>query len=229
MVKYIDNAWHAVKVAFGNEIGTLCKYMSIDSHQAMSIFLQDTKLNLSSYYLWPGFAFGGSCLPKDLRALTYRGRSADLSLPLLESVLPSNRSHINRAFDMIAGDGRKRVGISGLSFKAETDDLRESPAVELVERLIGKGFDVRIHDPDVRIASLVGANRSYILDHIGHISALIVETVEELIAHAQIIVLAKKNKHAARAAACARPDQHVIDLVRATEARGEWQYDGICW
>ncbi|MEJ0044110.1 MAG: nucleotide sugar dehydrogenase [Rhizomicrobium sp.] len=230
IVKYMDNTWHALKVAFGNEIGSICKRLDIDSHRAMEIFVKDTKLNLSPYYLWPGFAFGGSCLPKDVRALTYRGRSLDLSLPLLDSVIASNQRHIDRAFDMIAKDGRKRIGMSGLSFKAGTDDLRESPVVELVERLIGKGYDVRIYDPDVRLAAIGGANKQYILEHISHISRLMVETPEELVASSDIIILAKKDSHTTQVLSHARPDQRLVDLVRAVpETRSGGRYDGICW
>lgn len=230
MVKYMDNTWHAVKVVFGNEIGAICKRLGIDSHEAIRIFVQDTKLNLSPYYLWPGFAFGGSCLPKDVRALAYRGRMADLKLPLLEHLISSNKEHIERAFALVTGDGRKRIGFAGLSFKVDTDDLRESPVVELVEWLIGKGYDVHIHDPDVQLAALHGANKQYILDRIGHIARLMVNTTEELLAVSDVIVLAKNDVHAKRAADNAKPDQHIVDLVRAVSnpKRGS-NYDGICW
>ncbi|MEJ0024617.1 MAG: nucleotide sugar dehydrogenase [Rhizomicrobium sp.] len=230
MVKYMDNTWHALKVAFGNEVGSICKKLGIDSHEAMAIFVQDTKLNLSPYYLWPGFAFGGSCLPKDVRALTYRGRSLDLSLPLLESLLPSNQFHIDRAFDMIAADGRRRIGVSGLSFKAGTDDLRESPIVQLVERLIGKGYELRIYDPDVRLASIGGANQRYILEHIRHISRLMVDTPEDLVRDCDILILSKKDEHTAKVVDLAREGQAIVDLVRAAPGRRhEESYHGICW
>ena len=170
MVKYIDNCWHALKIGFANEIGNLCKSFSIDAHKAMEIFCKDEKLNISRAYLRPGFAFGGSCLPKDLRALTYQAKMNDLELPIINSVLPSNELQITRGLNLIMERGNKRVGVLGFSFKAGTDDLRESPMIEVIERLIGKGYDLRIFDKNVNIASLVGANRDFILNHIPHIS-----------------------------------------------------------
>ena len=175
MVKYVDNCWHAVKIGFANEIGNFCKAFDIDAHKVMNIFCQDKKLNISPAYLMPGFAFGGSCLPKDLRALSYKAKSSDLQLPILSSVLPSNEMQIHRGTQMIMEKGHKKVGILGFSFKAGTDDLRESPMIEVIERLLGKGFDVRIYDKNVNIASLVGANRDFILNHIPHISRIMAE------------------------------------------------------
>ena len=169
MVKYVDNCWHALKIGFANEIGNLCKSLSIDAHAVMNIFCQDKKLNISPAYLMPGFAFGGSCLPKDLRALNYTAKSHDIQLPILTSVLPSNELQIARGLQMIMQGSGRRVGILGFSFKAGTDDLRESPMIEVIERLLGKGYDLKIFDRNVNLASLVGANRDFILNRIPHI------------------------------------------------------------
>ena len=166
IVKYVDNSWHALKVAFANEVGRFAKAVGVDGHDVMDLFVRDTKLNISPSYLRPGFAFGGSCLPKDLRAFGHAARSNDLDLPILTNVLASNDRHVAQALEMVVATGARRVGILGLSFKQGTDDLREAPMVELTERLIGKGFDVRICDPAVRFASLHGANADYISNHI---------------------------------------------------------------
>lgn len=230
MVKYADNSWHAVKIGFANEIGTLAKTLGLDGKEVMKIFCQDTKLNLSDKYLRPGFAFGGSCLPKDLRALNHKGRSLDLDLPLLSSVLPSNERHIERAFRMVTDLGKRPVGVLGLSFKAGTDDLRESPAVELVEHLIGKGFDIRIFDGHVNLAKLVGANRDYILNHIPHISNLMVGSVGEAIDHGEIIVIGNGDPAFREAADNAGAGRIVVDLAGVSEKTSDGNlYHGICW
>src|SRR5260370_15052741 len=189
MVKYADNGWHALKVGFANEIGSLCKALEIDAHKVMEIFCQDQKLNLSPYYLKPGFAFGGSCLPKHLRALLYKAKTLDVTLPILASVLPSNQLQIERGVQAVVEKGAKRIGILGFSFKAGTDDLRASPRVQLTQRLIGKGFDLRIYDKNVSLARIHGANRDYILNHIPHISRLMVSTIDEVLDHADTIVI----------------------------------------
>jgi GDP-mannose 6-dehydrogenase len=230
MVKYVDNAWHALKVGFANEIGNLCKEMQLDGQQVMSIFCQDQKLNLSSYYLRPGFAFGGSCLPKDLRALNYKAGRLDLNVPILNSILPSNAVQIQRGFDLVHAKGSKRVGVLGFSFKAGTDDLRESPIVELIERLIGKGFDVRICDKNVNVARLMGANREYLLNHIPHIANIMVGSVAEVLASADTIVIGNGSEEFRNVVSLLKPNQHVIDLVgvvKPTEPSN--QYDGIGW
>lgn len=230
MVKYADNSWHAVKIGFANEIGTLAKTFGLDGKKVMEIFCQDTKLNLSDKYLRPGFAFGGSCLPKDLRALSHKGRSLDLDLPLLSSVLPSNERHIERAINMVTSLGKRPVAVLGLSFKAGTDDLRESPAVELVERLIGKGFDIRIFDRHVNLARLVGANRDYILNHIPHISNLMVGSIDEAIEHGEIIVIGNGDAAFRGAVANAGAGRIVVDLAGVSEKTSDGNlYHGICW
>lgn len=231
MVKYTDNAWHGLKVGFANEIGNLCKALKLDSHRVMDIFCQDTKLNLSPYYLKPGYAFGGSCLPKDLRALNYRARTLDVELPILSAVLPSNRRQVERAIDMVAAKGKRRVGVLGFSFKPDTDDLRESPVVELIEQLIGKGYELRVFDSNVNLAFLIGANRDYILNHIPHIASLMAQNVEEVLEHAETLVIGNRAPEFTAALESLGEHQQVIDLVRVDPQRvsdGE-SYDGICW
>lgn len=230
MVKYVDNVWHAVKVTFANEIGNICKPLNIDSHKVMEIFCKDTKLNLSPYYLKPGFAFGGSCLPKDVRALTYKGKALDLDLPLLNSLLPSNERQVERGFDMIAEKGSRKIGVLGFSFKAGTDDLRESPIVEVIERLLGKGFDLKIYDKNVNLAALTGANRDYILNHIPHISRMMVDSMDAVLAHADVLVIGNGASEFKDIFNRLKPGQQVVDLVRITDGMSrKGEYDGICW
>lgn len=230
MVKYVDNCWHALKVGFANEVGNVCKQVNTDSHEVMDIFCQDTKLNISSNYLTPGFAFGGSCLPKDLRALTYKARSLDIELPILTAILPSNTHQVEIGLQMILEKGSRKVGFLGFSFKAGTDDLRESPIVELIERLLGKGFDIRIYDRNVNLASLVGANRDYILNLIPHISKLMVDSIEEVLEHSDIVVIGTNEPEFQGILNKVHDDQVVIDLVRiSNETSKKGHYDGICW
>jgi len=214
MVKFISNAFHALKICFANEIGDVCGALGVDPQEAMRVFRMDRKLNISEAYLRPGFAFGGSCLPKDLRALVHAGRWADLSLPLLSAILPSNEAQIRRGMEAVLETRKRRVGVVGLAFKPGTDDLRESPMVALVETLIGKGLDVRIFDPNVAIARLVGTNRRYIEEEIPHIAALMCETVEAVVEHAEVLVIGSAGDEALAALAAARPGQAVIDLTR---------------
>jgi GDP-mannose 6-dehydrogenase len=226
MVKYVSNAFHAVKVCFANEIGDVCAALGADAQEVMRIFLMDRKLNVSEAYLRPGFAFGGSCLPKDLRALVYAARAADVPLALLSAVLPSNEGQIRPAVEVVLETRKRRIGVVGLAFKPGTDDLRESPMVALVEALIGKGCDVRIFDPNVAIARLVGANRRYIEDEIPHIASLICESVETLIAHADVLVIGNASHEAERALAAAGPHHVVVDLTRgatAADGRSPWK------
>jgi GDP-mannose 6-dehydrogenase len=230
MVKYADNAWHALKVGFANEIGNLCKGVEVDAHKVMDIFCQDQKLNLSPYYLKPGFAFGGSCLPKDVRALLYKAKTLDLSLPILSSILPSNQLQIERGLQSILEKGNKKIGILGFSFKAGTDDLRESPMVELTERLIGKGYDLRVYDKNVQLAALHGANKDYILNKIPHISRLMVPTIDEVLAHAQTIVIGNGAPEFADVPRRVADGQTIIDFVRVCDSRTILGvYEGICW
>jgi GDP-mannose 6-dehydrogenase len=230
MVKYGDNAWHALKIGFANEIGNLCKGLGVDSHRVMDIFCQDTKLNLSPYYLKPGFAFGGSCLPKDLRALLYKAKTLDLDLPILGAVLPSNELQVERGVRAVVDKGKKRVGVLGFSFKAGTDDLRESPVVEMSERLIGKGFDLRLYDRNVNLASLHGANRNYILHHIPHISRLMLPSIDEVLAHGETIVIGNGAPEFREVPERIGDGQIIVDLVRISEARSvPGVYDGLCW
>jgi GDP-mannose 6-dehydrogenase len=235
MIKYIDNSWHALKVTFANEVGRLCKAMGIDGRLAMRMFCQDTKLNISSTYLRPGFAFGGSCLPKDVRALTYQGRLLDVDTPVLSSILASNQLHIAHALGMIRSTGRRRVGLLGLSFKEGTDDLRESPIVTLAELLIGKGYELLVYDRNVRLASLVGANRDYILNHIPHIGRLMVDRPEQLIEQSEVLVVASADRELAPLLEKLPLGKSVIDLVGAwstdASARGAHlgAYEGIAW
>lgn len=230
MVKYTDNNWHAVKVAFANEIGNLSKALGIDGHKVMDIFCKDVKLNLSPYYMKPGFAFGGSCLPKDVRALTYKAKSLDLELPLLRSLMPSNQLQVQKGLDMVTAYGRKRIGILGFAFKAGTDDLRESPLVEVIESLIGKGYEMKLYDRNVNLAALTGANRDYILNHIPHISRLMVEKMEDVLEFAEVIVIGNGAAEFRNILNLIKPNQVVVDLVRVVPNQSEaGRYDGICW
>jgi GDP-mannose 6-dehydrogenase len=230
MVKYADNAWHALKVGFANEIGNVCKALGVDGHRVMDIFCQDTKLNISASYLKPGFAFGGSCLPKDLRALLYKAKTLDVSAPILGSILPSNEQQIERGVQTVIEKGARKVGILGISFKAGTDDLRESPVVELAERLIGKGYDLRMYDSNVSLAAIHGANRDYILNRVPHISRLMVPSIDEVIDHADTIVIGNAAPEFRDVPRRLTDGQTIIDLVRITDSRSvSGVYEGICW
>ena len=229
MVKYVCNCFHALKVSFANEIGNVCKRLDIDSHEVMDIFCQDTKLNLSSYYLKPGFAFGGSCLPKDLRAINYKAKQLDVEAPLLSAILESNRLQVARAVEMVVRTGKKRVGVLGFSFKAGTDDLRESPMVSLIETLIGKGFQLAIYDRHVLLARLFGANKEYIEREIPHISQLMRTRMEEVLESSDVIIVGNKAAEFREIESSLRADQQVIDLVRLFDKTSAGSYQGICW
>lgn len=230
MVKYVCNCFHALKVSFANEIGNICKALEIDSHEVMHVFCQDTKLNLSPYYLKPGFAFGGSCLPKDLRAINYKAKELDVEVPVLSAILPSNRLQVERAVEMVRQSGKSRVGVLGFSFKAGTDDLRESPMVTLIETLIGKGFELAIYDRDVSLARLVGANKEYIEREIPHISKLMRDTIDAVLADSEIIIIGNQAEEFRSVGERLRPNQQLIDLVRLFDGRSSSEnYQGICW
>lgn len=230
MIKYIDNSWHALKIGFANEIGNLCKSFSIDAHKAMDIFCQDKKLNISSAYLKPGFAFGGSCLPKDLRALAYSAKLRDLELPILNAILPSNELQVVRGLQLITEKGHKRIGILGFSFKEGTDDLRESPMIEIIERLAGKGYEVRIYDKNVQVARLVGANRDFILNRIPHISRLMVDNIDAVLQHGETIVIGNKSTEFESVPQRLHTGQCLVDFVRISNYRSNnGEYSGICW
>jgi GDP-mannose 6-dehydrogenase len=232
MVKYVSNAFHAVKVSFANEVGTLCKKFEVDTQAVTEIFTSDTKLNISPAYLKPGFAFGGSCLPKDLRALTYRAKELDLQLPLLQAVIPSNVKHIERTLESILRAGKKKVAMLGLSFKPGTDDLRESPQVSLIKHLLGEGCEVRIWDQHVSMGRVLGSNRRYIEEVIPHIGSLLQPSLELVVMMSEIIVIATAGVDLKTLATLLRPDQVVIDLVNLEKSQrivGGAPYEGICW
>jgi GDP-mannose 6-dehydrogenase len=211
MVKYADNTWHALKVAFANEIGNVCKGLGLDSHKLMDIFCQDTKLNLSPYYLKPGFAFGGSCLPKDVRALSYKAKTMDIQVPIINAILPSNQIQIERGIQSVIDKGSKKIGILGFSFKAGTDDLR-------------------VYDANVKIASIHGANKEYILNQIPHISRLMVNDIQEVLDHADTIVIGNGSAEFREVPKLLGPGQSIVDLVRIADTKSvEGVYDGICW
>jgi GDP-mannose 6-dehydrogenase len=232
MTKYVDNSFHALKVSYANEIGALCARLGLDSHAVMDIFIADTKLNISPAYLRPGFAFGGSCLPKDVRALVHTARRNDLELPVLANVLNSNEAHLRRVVDLVISLGRRRVGMFGLSFKPGTDDLRESPMVELAERLIGKGYDVRIYDSSVTLSRLIGANRTYIEERLPHIGHLLTGGTDEVLEHGEVFIVGSKEPSVVAAVDRIADCHTVIDLVRLpdAEARRDFaNYNGIGW
>lgn len=231
MVKYVSNAFHAVKVTFANEVGTLCLHMGVDTDAVTKIYTSDTKLNISPAYLSPGFAFGGSCLPKDLRALSYKAKELDLGLPLLESTLRSNAVQVDRAVDAVLQTKQRKIAFLGLSFKAGTDDLRESPQVQVIKRLLGEGCNVKIWDPNVSLGRLVGSNRQYIEEVIPHIGSLLLSDFEEVVRSGSVVIIATKVDKE-QLARCVTSDQIVIDLVNLNPANRpavSGPYQGICW
>jgi GDP-mannose 6-dehydrogenase len=231
LLKYACNAFHAVKVTFANEIGAIGKRLGIDSHKVMDLLVADTKLNVSPAYLKPGFAFGGSCLPKDLRAILYEAKRLDLSVPMLSAVAISNQEQIERVIRWVLAEKRKRIGVLGLSFKSGTDDLRESPIVHVVETLLGKGCDLAVYDSNVNLARLIGANKSYIEREIPHVSLLMRGSIQEVLDHAEVLLVANKGPDFRTALETRRRDQKVYDLVRILEEPGlsDAAYQGIGW
>jgi GDP-mannose 6-dehydrogenase len=231
MVKYVNNAFHALKVAFANEIGNLSKAHGIDGREVMQIFCEDRQLNISPTYLKPGFAFGGSCLPKDLRALTYRAKERDLDCPVLNAVLTSNQEQIRRGIALVENTGRQRVGILGLSFKAGTDDVRESPVVSLAETLLGRGYRVSLYDEKVDPDELVGTNKSFLQRQLPHIASLMRSSVDEVVADSDVVVVANGGDSFGRVPRLMREDQVLIDLMGTLRPNGELRgvYEGIGW
>ncbi len=232
MVKYVDNIFHALKITFANEVGMLCALLAIDSHEVMDIFAQDTKLNISPAYLKPGFAFGGSCLPKDIRAFLYKSKTYDLDLPLVSSILVSNEQQIKRAFDIaIKQRGAKKISIFGLSFKPGTDDLRESPMVSLVELFIGKGYEIKIYDENVSLAKVMGSNKEYLDRAIPHISRLLSEDINEVLLHGDILVFGHNSELYRSVRKNIKPGQTIIDLARLWPDYRNFGtcYHGITW
>ena len=232
MVKYVCNTFHALKVSFANEIGVMCKEMGVDAQAVTRIFTSDVKLNISSAYLTPGFAFGGSCLPKDVRALAYRANQLDLTLPLLDAIMPSNEAHIHRAAEAILRTRRKKVAVLGLSFKAKTDDLRESPMVRLIKRLLGEGCQIRIWDRDVSLGQLIGSNRQYIDEEIPHIGSLLCTDFAAVVKRSEVVVIGTNALEPEVLQKLLQPDQIVIDLVspmNLMRANGRTAFEGLCW
>jgi GDP-mannose 6-dehydrogenase len=230
MLKYACNAFHAVKITFANEIGRLSQSVQVDGRAVMDLVCKDTRLNISPAYLRPGFAFGGSCLPKDLRALTYVGRVNDVTTPMLGNVMGSNRAHLDHAIDLVMQSGKRKIGMIGLSFKPGTDDLRESPLVTVAERLIGKGYDLRIYDPEVNLSRLLGANKRYIEHSIPHIGSLMAAECADVIDHAEVLIVGLAGRRFVEfLAGRMRPDQLLVDLVGVPLNEKVGEYSGICW
>lgn len=234
MIKYASNAFHALKVGFANEMGSICKELGIDSHKVMDIFCQDDKLNLSSYYLKPGFAFGGSCLPKDTRALIHKANDLGLRTPILDSIMPSNEEQINRALRMIKQARRSRIGILGLSFKGGTDDLRESPMVKLAKKLLQEGCDVKFYDPDIVKGAIMGSNKAYIEEVIPNFDSLMCSSLSRFLNETEVYVIGKRSDVVSSIIDQAKRDQSIIiDLVRMRDEleaiRREASYEGIGW
>ncbi|MBB3951185.1 nucleotide sugar dehydrogenase [Aureimonas jatrophae] len=229
-IKYTNNAWHALKISFANEIGLICKSLDVDSHEVMNVLVSDTKLNISPAYLKPGYAFGGSCLPKDVKALRYRAGRQDVDTPILDGILEANENQIRKAFRMATASGHRRIGLIGLSFKPETDDLRYSPFVELAERLIGRGYKVRIFDPIVQPARLTGSNKAYLSEQLPHINDILMDDVHALVDESDVVVIGNRKEAEPVVAKLTERGVEVIDLVRVSADRvSDGAYQGLCW
>jgi GDP-mannose 6-dehydrogenase len=231
MLKYACNVFHALKVTFANEMGRICQAASVDPHEVMQLLCKDRQLNISPAYLRPGFAFGGSCLPKDLKALLYLAKSADVAVPMLANIMPSNAAHIEHAIEQVLASGRRRIGMLGLSFKTGTDDLRESPLVIMAERFIGKGLQLSIYDPHVNVARLIGANRRFIEESIPHIASVMTGDVEQLVREADVLVVATRTPEVLAALhAHTRPEQLLLDVAVLPDREAQQaRYRGVCW
>ncbi len=228
IIKYVNNTYHALKICFANEIGNICKKMNIDSHKVMDIFCKDTHLNISPYYFKPGFAYGGSCLPKDMKALKTISHDNYLSSPLIEAIHNSNENQKRIVIDMIESTEGNKIGVLGLSFKQGTDDLRYSPTVEIVEYLFGKGYSILIWDEIVQQSKLVGSNKEFIQMHIPHLSKLITDNLIEVIDKSEVILVTQKNKKTSSLIE-KYPEKIFIDVVRVSEKSSSGNYQGVCW
>jgi GDP-mannose 6-dehydrogenase len=231
MLKYVNNSWHALKVAFANEVGLLARREGLDSHEVMRLFMRDEKLNLGRNYLMPGFAFGGSCLPKDVRAINHRARRHDLELPVLANIMRSNDLHVEAAIHLIEKLRRRRIGVLGLSFKAETDDLRESPILRVIGTLVGKGYSVLLHDPNISMERVLGANRKFVEDEVPYLPERLRHDLREVVEASEVIVIANPSRIYREIGPMLKRGQVLVDLVRAVDrasvAHGE--YHGIAW
>jgi GDP-mannose 6-dehydrogenase len=230
MIKYANNNFHAVKVTFANEIGNICKELGVDGQKVMEVVASDNKLNLSPYYMRPGFAFGGSCLPKDVRGLNYRAKTLDLKTPLLSSLMNSNSYQVERGLQFIYETGKKKIGFLGFAFKAGTDDLRESPVVDLIETLLGKGYDLSLYDSNILLSRLMGKNKDYLTGHIPHINRVLRDSVQEVVDESEVIIFGNKSSEFKEAIHTIPDNKIIIDLVRVDKNRlTKDNYVGICW
>lgn len=229
MMKYVNNTYHALKIVFGNEVGNICKELNIDSHKVMEIFCKDKQLNISPYYFKPGFAYGGSCLPKDMKALKTLAHDHYVDVPVIEAIGESNELQKKRAVQLIMAQGKRKVGILGLSFKAGTDDLRCSPIVDVVESLLGKGFEIRIYDKNVKVSELTGTNKDFIMAKIPHLQHFVSDNIEEVCHDSDVLVVTNKEKEFANLLA-QYPQKIVVDLVRQwKDVDYEGHYEGLSW